>query len=751
MIMQGASNRVAEFFANSIIQSNSLPTLNDIVKLDGGAGVSPVFNGQLHAGETYTSNYSPWSGTVLFAYLGDGQPFRDWILNLHPVQNSGTEYFKALGGTYDLVSVAAAAHIVSDSLPGSDVLIQIRDVIDNNSIGRTDTESLLQNLRTEATSFFESAYGLPNEGRFQIGGDLPLCSNTEMVSGFDYLVHPRYILGTEGNDQGIVTFDSGGSNSESALAYSGNDIVNAGPGNDTIIGSTGNDLIDGATGTDTVSYAGLSGGITVTEEQVSGTLYTDRLDVTKSAGGLDYLYGVEKVIGTASADTFNLISPANRVIGGGGGSGNSVSYALPVTLEAATGLIWDTHGTGRDTLVNFDPSNVHDILAVVVADTTHDGFVPLTRHVSSVPPATFDLSEAKAGAAISIDTQVSFRTLVDHPDLVEVQASISTDIQLYNGVHLTGNGGGTQVTSVDNIPSEMQQLAYDAYIGGTNYGDTVTINGNFVSHVGFVAGKGDDIITLSSPGFDPSNPSTGIVANISVTYTGGHDVINNANLLQTLFAPAPVSTTAVSGGTLLTFADGGTLVLGGTSWHMPDLVLHGDPAAGTWGRDVLTATTDGQTIYALGGDDVITAGPGHSILYGGSGNDRYIVSGAAGHFAEIHDLPGTADGINRIELTDVSSSALTANVSDGVLGLYNNGVQFASVDGYDSFWRHLFRRRETGFGRKLAERNAAVFQCGERQRLCRRLIFYAGRHCRSDGRQRHVYRVLSRRYRVRGR
>ena len=152
-------------------------------------------------------------------------------------------------------------------------------------------------------------------------------------------------MGPEGNDQGIVTFDSGGSNSESALAYSGNDIVNAGPGNDTIIGSTGNDLIDGATGTDTVSYAGLSGGITVTEEQVSGTLYTDRLDVTKSAGGLDYLYGVEKVIGTASADTFNLISPANRVIGGGGGSGDSVSYALPVTLEAATGLIsghaWD--------------------------------------------------------------------------------------------------------------------------------------------------------------------------------------------------------------------------------------------------------------------------------------------------------------------------------------------------------------------------------------------------------------------------
>ena len=187
----------------------------------------------------------------------------------------------------------------------------------------------------------------------------------------------------------------------------------------------------------------------------------------------------------------------------------------------------------------------------------------------------------------------------------------------------------------------------------------MTINGNFVSHVGFVAGKGDDIITLSSPGFDQSNPSTGIVANISVTYTGGHDVINNANLLQTLFAPAPVSTTAVSGGTLLTFADGGRWFWEARRGICPISFFmairrreHGaamfSPPPPTGRR----STPSAATTSSLRGRDTasFTADRATTVIRQRRG----------GAFCGIDELPGTADGINRTELTDVSSSALTA-------------------------------------------------------------------------------------------
>ncbi len=393
--VQIASNLIASNFAADIISKindptaqSQLPDIKSVANDDAGAAASTIFN----------SNFSPWAGTILFAYLGDTAPLQEWVLNLATHTENGVTY-KNLTGTYDLVSIAAVTEqmaTVSNSIQAFLNSGELFDTVNGNGLGLIATAGLLSDMRTIATSFFNGAYGLSgNEAGFQfdIGSALPLAPAGSI---FSFVGQPNYILGLEGDDTG----------SHAIQTTAGNDIVNAGPGNDTIIGSTGNDLIDGGTGTDTVSYAGVSGGIVVTEEQVSGTLYTDRLDVTKSAGGLDYLYGVEKVIGTASADTFNLIAPANRIIDGGGET-DTVTYAQPVVVDETTGYVWNAAGTGHDTLLNVE--TVNETAGRIVV-----GGMAVQVPYAAAADALRDYSAERAGAAaINIDVSDRFTQFGD--------------------------------------------------------------------------------------------------------------------------------------------------------------------------------------------------------------------------------------------------------------------------------------------------------------------------------------------------
>lgn len=297
-----ASDNIADAVSDDIIQNDRfLPDLFAIGQSDAGRIASGLF----------FSNYSPWAGTILFPFLGDGALpeqvngtqdsfFTKWLLDAGVTSN------KLVSGTYDLVSVAEAFGNLEINAPALFNALynnELSDVIDGNSIGRAATEALLASLRTSANNFFGDAYGLTAseraEGRFQIGGDLPIYASVQIAGG-DLFVHPNYILGLLGNDVALQTVNA------TLLVEDGDDIVNAGTGDDNILGSSGDDLIDGGDGTDFISYSSLTSGINLALGASTGTLYQSRMSVEKGSGYKDYLYGIEGVTLTASNDTVTI-------------------------------------------------------------------------------------------------------------------------------------------------------------------------------------------------------------------------------------------------------------------------------------------------------------------------------------------------------------------------------------------------------------------------------------------------------------
>jgi hypothetical protein len=311
--IQDASNDIAARFANDILNTfndnpgHDLPSLSRTGVHDAGSVASKIFG----------NNYSPWAGTILFTYLGEGSYVRNGLLNVGTTTVNGILY-KAIPGTYDLVAAAQVAHQITGFWETIGARQELARTIDNNSIGRAATESLLVNLRNEANVFFQKAYALSNEGQWQIGGDLPLYSDREILSGSNFFVHPNHIVGTLGNDDGGGVIKT--NNIQGPDDYPGVDIVNAGLGNDFIFGSTGGDLIDGAEGIDILSYENMTGsGINAVEEAIAGTLYQNRFVINNSGflGYKDYVYGVESFIGTNYEDTFKPIFLAARTLNGG--------------------------------------------------------------------------------------------------------------------------------------------------------------------------------------------------------------------------------------------------------------------------------------------------------------------------------------------------------------------------------------------------------------------------------------------------
>lgn len=208
--IQNASNDIIIRFANDIINdvNRELPTLKETGIHDAGAIASEIFNGQAELGLNFESDYAPWAGTILFPFLGNGglpgegvtdSFLSQWVLQAEAVPNPEGGYFKALDGTYDLISIAAVSHSIT--WLGEALLNHgsLSETISGNAIGEAATLQLLSDLRAQANLFFQSAYGLPDEGRFQIGGDLPLYGNLSS-SGADYFIHPNYILGMLGAD-----------------------------------------------------------------------------------------------------------------------------------------------------------------------------------------------------------------------------------------------------------------------------------------------------------------------------------------------------------------------------------------------------------------------------------------------------------------------------------------------------------------------------------------------------------------------
>jgi len=120
---------------------------------------------------------------------------------------------------------------------------------------------------------------------------------------------------------------------------SGADSLLGGHGSDLLIGGRGNDTLDGGDGWDTASYADATAGITVGLGLASPP--------ATGASGIDQLFGIEALIGSAYADRLAGNGHRNR-LEGGDGNDSLVGGGHQDTLQG---------GAGRDVLRGGDGSD----------------------------------------------------------------------------------------------------------------------------------------------------------------------------------------------------------------------------------------------------------------------------------------------------------------------------------------------------------------------------------------------------------
>jgi Ca2+-binding RTX toxin-like protein len=258
--LQEASDLIAGSLAETVLGTNAgrLPTLNQLGEVDAGATIGRLFGDR--------QDFSAWSGSLLFAILGDDTFFRAHLLD-------------AKNGTYDLFAAIASARAALGQTSQTitfpqfkDALVDVLATVAGNNLGAWGTLERLSSLFSDSLAYMDLNF-------LSFGGDALTLASAD------------YRLGAFGKDDAI---DGDAST----------DIVNAASGADLIRGSLGSDYIDGGADLDTLDYGGSDWGLKVRAASTgAGAL---GLVVEKGRQGKDSAINVETLILSGKTDTVTI-------------------------------------------------------------------------------------------------------------------------------------------------------------------------------------------------------------------------------------------------------------------------------------------------------------------------------------------------------------------------------------------------------------------------------------------------------------
>ncbi|MEI8251805.1 MAG: calcium-binding protein [Synechococcus sp. ELA057] len=196
-------------------------------------------------------------------------------------------------------------------ISSSEGTIRVEDFFRDASV--LNPANPLQNLRFASGSLWDAAAIASRVVNSFIGG-----SGNDSLSGRD---SDDWLDGLAGNDllQGLA----------------GHDNLQGGAGNDTLIGGAGNDTLAGGEGVDTASWAGVGTPVSV-DLALAGP--------QDSGSGLDWLIGIENLIGGSGSDRLVGDAGANRI-------------------ESGDGDDWVDGGAGNDTLIGGNQLKEGDTLS----------------------------------------------------------------------------------------------------------------------------------------------------------------------------------------------------------------------------------------------------------------------------------------------------------------------------------------------------------------------------------------------------
>ena len=388
----------------------------------------------------------------------------------------------------------------------------------------------------------------------------------------------------------------------------GDDIITAQDGESRIIGGAGSDTITTGAGNHVILGDSGEADFTVT---VTGSVTTSvlaRIATTAPAvGGADTITfgsGNNVVLGGAGGDTIKGGDKGAVILGDNGIVTFDALGRIQRALSFDTAIGGDDSitvgngdnvvlgGTGRDTITIGDGNNV------VLGDSGQADFeAGLIVEIASISPEVGDRDTISLGSGRN--------TVVGGAGGDTITAGIRNGVKVGTGTNvILGDAGHARFTA-DGLPI-LVETTYDN-VGGD---DTITVGDGVAVILG---GSGGDIITAGN----------------------GRSVVLGDNGQASFDAQGRVlqaaTTAATAGGRdEITLGDGGSVVIGGVGADKiltgsgADVIL-GDNGSVVFANGVLVSMETMESTF--GGGDLIDAGEGDNVVFGGVGADD-ITTGA---------------------------------------------------------------------------------------------------------------------------
>jgi serralysin len=644
---------------------------NDV--LNGGAGTdTAVFTGNRSAYTISTSNgvttISGADGTDTLTNVEQLQ-FADGLRDINGNTIVGGGPINGTSGNDTLSGTTAGDTINGDA--GDDVITGLSG---NDTIDGGDGADTAVFSGTIATSTVSTTNGVTTV----TGPD-----GTDTLTGIERLQFAdgtlivgagggQYFGGTGANDVTSGTafadelFGQGGD--DTLNANGGNDLVNGGAGNDTLsgndgddrlIGGAGNDTLIGGAGIDTADYSSAAAGVTA--QLNTGVASND------GDGGTDTFSGIENLTGSAFNDVL-LGDAGSNVLRGGAGYDVLIGLGGNDVIHGGTGSTNEMYGgLGDDTYV---VEAVGDTIVEQAGEGTELVQTALARFrlAANVENLTYTGTagfEGQGNADANIirggvgrDVLIGF----GGNDVLYGGAGLANE--LYGGTgddYYVVEAADTIVENagegIDTVESRLNTFALRVNVENLVFAGTGDFNGiGNASDNRIEGGAGNDRL-VGAAGTD------------TLVGGAGRDVADYSGAAAGVVVRLDRNQASNDG-------DGASDVLSGIEdvrgSAFSDL-LYGDASSNTlWGgesRDVL---------IGFGGDDVIHGGTGvANELYGGAGNDRYVVEADGETIVEL-----AGEGTDLVE-TGLARFRLAANVENltytGTSGFEGQGNDGANV------------------------------------------------------------------------
>ncbi len=448
--------------------------------------------------------------------------------------------------------------------------------------------------------------------------------------------------------QGVGATITGTANGETINGTFRAEAINALDGDDIINGSAGADAIDGGVGTDTVSYVASTAGVTISLAGGAGT--------GGDAQG-DVLANVEKLYGTALADTLGGSILINTIDGGAGND----------TINAGDGADIISGGDGNDTLRG--DAGDDNISGGAGADV-HDGGAGsdfanyywlnwggvTTQNLTGV---TVDLTNNLNNTSIAIgDTYIAIEG---------VNGTVAADM-------LRGDAGANFLMGQEGNDTLYGEAGNDTLQGGD--GDDLLVGGDGVDS--YQGGLGFDRASYYWSAF-------GTIAVAGVTVDMANTALSLGAALNDGYVDVEVIEGTQAADTL--YGNGGTNRFDGNAGNdIIDGRAGDDTLFGGAGNDTLTGGTENDILWGEAGLDTLSGGDGNDTLNGGDDADN--LSGGLGADTLNGDLGNDSlaggDGIDTLNGGDGDDTLTGDAGADIVNGGIGNDLINVLVVGEDT-------------------------------------------------------------------